>query len=377
MAAEVGSHRYRARELGILIGRLQPGSLNAIVDVPGMRVGQVSINRGIGALVPGIGPVRTGVTAIWTHPGNPYQDKIAAASFIFNGFGKTVGLPQLQELGTLETPILLTNTLNVPRVADALIDYLLKLDPSIVTVNPVVGECNDSYLNDIRGRHVHAHHVFAALDRATDGPVEEGSVGAGLGMTCYGFKGGIGTSSRRLDLDGDAFTVGALVLSNFGDRRELRIDGVPVGRALVAESAMDGSVARGPGSLMMIVGTDVPLDARQLQRVARRAALGMARTGTCSGHGSGDFVIAFSNANRIAHRPGRAIQTQRVLAEDGPAITEVFLAAVETVEEAILNSLFMATTVDGQDGHVREAIPIDQVVEIMRRHGRDVSMPNE
>lgn len=357
--------RYRVRDLGIIIGRLLTGEQNAITDVAGVRVGQVSVVHGEGALVPGVGPARTGVTAIWPGEGNPYDQKVPAASFVFNGFGKTIGLAQLDELGVIETPILLTNTLNVPRVADALITSMLRLDPGIVSLNCVVGECNDSYLNDIQGRHVHAEHVFAALDSATGGPVAEGAVGAGVGMTCYGFKGGIGTASRRIALGEHAFTVGALVLTNFGDRRDLRIDGVPVGRELA--SSAEPSTAAGPGSLMMIVGTDAPLDSRQLRRVAHRAVLGMARTGTTSGHGSGDFVIAFANGNRVPHRPSSVVRTTRAFAEDGPAISTLFQATVESVEEAILNSLFQAETVVGRDDHVREALPIDRVREIMQR----------
>lgn len=356
---------FRARDLGIVVGRLPTGEANAITDVPGVRVGHVSLIAGEGPLRPGIGPVRTGVTAIWPHEGNPYLEKVPAASFVLNGFGKTVGLAQVSELGVIETPILLTNTLNVPRVADGLISYLIERNPDLSTVNPVVGECNDSYLNDIRGRHVHEEHVFQALDAAAPGAVVEGAVGAGVGMTCYGFKGGIGTASRRVQLLDATFHLGALVLSNFGARPDLRIDGIPVGR----EISGDVPPAQPAGSIMMIVGTDAPLDSRQLKRIARRAALGLARTGSSAGHGSGDFVIAFSNGNRVPHRPGSAVLTQKVIAEDGPAISELFQATVEAIEEAILNSLFRAETVIGRDGNTREALPVDRVVEIMRRRG--------
>lgn len=356
---------FRARDLGIAIGRLPPGPLNALPDVAGVRVGHVSLIRGEGPLRPGEGPVRTGVTAIWTHEGNPFLEKTPAASFVLNGFGKTIGLAQIAELGVIETPILLTNTLNVPKVADALIGYLVEQNPDLTSVNSVVGECNDSFLNDIRGRHVQAEHVRQALDSARPGPMDEGAVGAGVGMSCYGFKGGIGTASRELRFADATFHLGALVLSNFGSTPELRIDGVPVGRELTARPPARET----PGSIMMIVATDVPLDARQLGRIARRAPLGMARTGSPAGHGSGDFVVAFSTGNRIPHRPESALQTQRILAEDGPAITEVFQATVEAVEEAILNSLFRAETVVGRDGNVREALPVDRVVEILRRSG--------
>jgi len=355
--------QYRARDLGIVVGRLAPGSRNAITDVPGVRVGHVSLISGDGPLRPGIGPIRTGVTAIWPHAGNPYQEKTPAASFVLNGFGKTIGLAQIAELGVIETPILLTNTLNVPRVADALITYLIARNPELTTVNPVVGECNDSFLNDIRGRHVHADHVVEALETASCGAVAEGAVGAGVGMTCYGYKGGIGTASRRITLGEHTFHLGALVLSNFGAKPDLRVDGAPVGRHLG-----DGPPPEQPaGSCMMIVGTDAPLDSRQLARIARRAALGLARTGSSAGHGSGDFVIAFGNGNRVPQQPTSAILDWRLLAEDGPAISQLFQATVESVEEAILNSLFRAETVVGRDGNVREALPVDRVVDILRR----------
>jgi D-aminopeptidase len=357
--------RYRARDLGIVVGRLPTGAANTITDVPGIRVGHVSLLSGDGPLRPGIGPVRTGVTAIWPHEGNPYLKKVPAAIFVFNGFGKTIGLAQVAELGVIETPIMLTNTLNVPRVADALIGYLIEHNPDLTTVNPVVGECNDSYLNDIRGRHVRADHVVKALNAASGAPVPEGAIGAGVGMSCYGYKGGIGSASRRVHLADEAYHLGALVLSNFGSKPDLRIDGVPVGREL----GEDASPASAAGSIMMVVATDAPLDSRQLARIARRAALGMARTGSPAGHGSGDFVIAFSNGNRIPHRPTSAVLGYRLLAEDGPAITQLFQATVEAVEEAILNSLFRAETIVGRDGNVREAIPTDKVVEIMRRRG--------
>jgi D-aminopeptidase len=365
--------RYRVRDLGICIGRLPTGEHNALTDVPGVRVGQVSLIAGEGPLRPGHGPVRTGVTAIWPHAGNPFAEKTPAASFVLNGFGKTIGLPQIAELGVIETPILLTNTLNVPLVADALVGYLIEQNPDLVSVNAVVGECNDSFLNDIRGRHVHAAHVVQALNTAAGGPIAEGAVGAGVGMTCYGYKGGIGTASRRVPVGDRTCHLGALVLANFGARRELRIDGVPVGVELERADRGAGR-GDGAGSIMLIVGTDAPLDSRQLGRIARRAALGLARTGSPAGHGSGDFVIAFSNGNVIPHAAGDAILHLRSLSETGAAINELFQATVETVEEAILNALFRAETVVGRDGHVREALPLDRVAEILRRHGREVTV---
>jgi D-aminopeptidase len=367
--------RCRIRELGISIGRLPTGEHNGITDVPGVRVGEVSLIAGEGPLRPGHGPVRTGVTAIWPHSGNPFAEKAPAASFVLNGFGKTIGLAQMTELGVLETPILLTNTLNVPRVADALVGYLIDRNPDLTSVNPVVGECNDSYLNDIRGRHVRAEHVVRALDSATSGPVAEGAVGAGVGMSCYGFKGGIGTASRRIQASDLTFHLGALVLANFGAKRELRIDGVPVGVELDRADRQPDRRDGAAGSIMMIVATDAPLDSRQLGRISRRAALGLARTGSPAGHGSGDFVIAFSNGNTIPHRASDAILDLKALSETGTAINELFQATVEAVEEAILNALCQAETVVGRDGNVREALPLDRVVEILQRHGREVSVP--
>lgn len=346
----------RARELGLRLGALEVGALNAITDVPGLRVGHVSIVEG--------DAVRTGVTAILTHDHDPFQQKTPAAAFVLNGFGKTCGLPQVAELGVIETPLMLTGTLAVPRVADALIDWTIARNPEVLSVNPVVGECNDGYLNDIQGRHVRAEHVVAAIDGATAGPVEEGAVGAGVGMTCYGWKGGIGTSSRR----GGDFVVGALVLTNFGTREELRIDGAPVGRELAG--AAGGAEVDGSGSVMVVVATDAPLDARQLGRIARRGALGLARTGGTAGHGSGDFIIAVSNAEPVPHRPDSAVLTRRVLAEDGPLVSTLFQATVEAVEEAVVNSLLAAQTTHGRDGRVRYALPLAPTLEILGRYGR-------
>jgi D-aminopeptidase len=363
--------RPRAGEAGLRLGSLPPGPLDAIVDVPGVRVGHVSLLAGEAT--------RTGVTAILSHPGDPFREKTPAAAFVLNGFGKTCGLPQLQELGVLETPVLLTGTLNVPRVADALIDWTLRNNPEVLSVNPVVGECNDGYLNDVRARPVRAEHVFAAIECAGDGPVEEGAVGAGVGMTCYGFKGGVGTASRVVEVAEARFTLGALVLANFGDRLELRIGGAPVGRELAAlagggppghPQAEGGGAAEALGSAMVILATDAPLDARQLQRLARRGGLGLARTGSSAGHGSGDFIIAFSNAETVPHRPPSPVLRRSVLAEDGPAITRLFQATVESVEEAVVNALFRAETVAGRDGHVRRALPLEPALAVLRRYGQ-------
>jgi D-aminopeptidase len=348
--------------------------------VPGVRVGHRSLVEG--------DRVRTGVTALFAHGRDPFLEKTPAAPFVLNGFGKMGGLAQVAELGVVETPIVLTNTLSLPTAAEALIGWTLERHPDVMSVNPVVGECNDGYLNDVRGRHVRVEHVLAALEAAEGGPVAEGAVGAGVGMSCYGFKGGIGTASRRVELPDAAFVVGALVLANFGRREELRIDGVPVGEELAGWSPRDrgGPAAGGPGgstgqdgpeapagrsgSVIVLVGTDAPLDGRQLGRVARRGGLGLARTGSTSGHGSGDFVLAFSNAETVPHRPSASVLTRRALAEDGPAIDRVFAATVEAVEEAVLNALFRAETVVGRDGHRRDALPLEETAAALRRAGR-------
>ncbi|MCL6581238.1 MAG: P1 family peptidase [Firmicutes bacterium] len=377
---DTSEKRPRAREAGLALGRLPPGPLNAITDVPGVLVGHVT-------LVLGEGPVaaRTGVTAIRPHPGNVYRLRPRAALFVFNGYGKSVGLPQLAELGVLETPILLTNTLSVWTAADALVTDALAQNPDIGltagTVNPVVGECSDAYLSDIRGRHVKPHHCLEALAQAAGGPVAEGNVGAGTGMSCLGFKGGVGTSSRRVSLAEDRleFTVGCLVVANFGRLADLRLDGVPVGRELEATgrygrrgpAATAEEEARVPGgSIMIVLATDAPLSSRQLKRVARRATFGLARTGSVGAHSSGDFVLAFSVADPEPAFPDQPVLTRRVLAEDDRRFGPLFQAAVEATEEAIVNALFKAQTMVGRDGHVRPALPIDEVLEIMRRHGR-------
>lgn len=392
--------RLRPRDLGLGLGRLEPGALNAITDVAGVGVGHVTLSRGDGKLIPGQGPVRTGVTAILPHGGNLFQEKVEAAVHIVNGFGKTVGIPQVQELGTLETPVLLTNTLNVGLVADALITYMCRQNPEIGidtgTVNAFVGECNDAYLNDIQGRHVRAEHVLAAIEGARGGPVEEGAVGAGTGMSAFEFKGGIGTSSRRVPDEFGGFTVGSLVLANFGRRRELQVAGVPVGLELAdwkpgpapigrttppgARSGLPepdepppGEPPSGeppPGSIIMVVATDAPLNHRQLGRLARRAAIGLARTGSGAANGSGDFVLAFSTTRRTPHRSARPVRRVEEFVEDDRFAGPLFWAAIEATEEAVLNAVFMAPTVVGRDGHVSPGLPLHQTVEILRRYGR-------
>jgi len=355
-------NRQRARQLGISPGQLSPGPWNAITDVAGVRVGHAT-------LVEGEGPhaVRTGVTAILPHEGDLYRQKVMAAVHTINGYGKAIGFEQVRELGQIESPIGLTNTGSVGLVADALIAWTFEQNPEARSVNVVVGECNDGHLNDIRGQHVRREHVQQAIDAAASGPIAEGNVGAGTGMVCFGFKGGVGTASRRLEAAQGGFTVGALVVANFGRRDLLRVDGVPVGRHLAnrrGEGAAP-SVSRDEGSIMMVVATDGPLTSRQLLRLAKRAGLGLARTGTGGGHGSGDFVIAFSTANRtplVARGQARQIE---VLAESGETLNPLFQATVEAIEEAILNALCAAETMVGRDGHLVHALPLEVVRELV------------
>ena len=353
-------NRPRAREIGIQIGVLPTGELNGMTDVPGVKVGHVTRIAGEGPLSPGNGPIRTGVTAILPHDGNIFREKVTATAHIINAFGKSIGLPQLLELGNIETPILLTGTLNVWTAADALVDYISAQNPGVYSFNPIVGECNDSFLNDILGRHVRREHVFEALETASHTNVEEGVVGAGVGMSGFGWKAGIGTASRVAQVGKAAYTVGALVLTNTGAASDLRIDGFPVGQRLTPE---DISEER-PGSIMIIVATDAPLSHRQLTRVAKRATFGLARTGAIASHGSGDFVIAFSAANRIGGALSEEGTSPSIFHDEG-ALTLLFRAVIEATEESIINSLLKAHTVVGRDGNVRHGIPIHRIVEIL------------
>ena len=391
--------RPRARDCGIVIGSLPTGPHNAITDVPGVKVGHSTLIQGEGPLAPGVGPIRTGVTAIWPHSGDLFHDKVAAWVETFNGFGEVTNAAQVFEMGALEGPILITSTFNVPRVADCVIDWAVARYPQMGVsdwgISPLVTETSDMYLNDIRGRHVGREHVFAAIDGATGGPVEEGSVGGGTGMACLGFKGGIGAASRVVEIADQRFTLGVLAQTNFGRRGELRVDGVPVGRELLPwleeadrqhaarhpstpprDSSQDAPANADSKSIIIVVATDAPLTVRQLRRIARRATLGLGRIGSMGGTSSGDFVIAFSNANRIAHTPSSPIYEWRALAESAsgdqsaaPAINRFFAAAVEATEEAILNSMFKSPTMVGRDYHVRHGLPIAETVDIMRRYG--------
>ncbi len=358
--------RLRARELGVAPGILPPGPNNAITDVAGVRVGHATVVRG--------DDVRTGVTAILPHGGNLFQEKVPAAIHVGNGFGKLMGSTQVEELGEIETPILLTGTLNVPRVADALLDWMLALpgNEQVRSVNPIVGETNDGYLNDIRSRHVGREEVFAAIRGAREGAVEEGCVGAGTGTVAFGFKGGIGTASRVLPASLGGYAVGVLVQSNYGG--VLTINGAPVGKELgqyylkeqlEPRPAAPARPGTADGSIIMVVATDAPADARNLKRLASRAMLGLARTGSPATNGSGDYVIAFSTQNRI--RAAEAKRTIQVLGNE--AMSPLFQAVVEATEEAIYNSLLKAVTTTGRDKHRVEALPIEKTMEILKRYG--------
>jgi len=369
------TQRPRAREAGVVVGIMQPGPLNAITDVPGVRVGQVTVREG--------DRIRTGVTAILPHGGNPFRERVPAALHVGNGFGKLLGVTQLRELGELETPILLTCTLCVWRAADAMVEWLLEQPgmENVRSINPVVGETNDGTLNDIRARPIRPEHVRRALESASTGPVEEGAVGAGTGTVAFGWKGGIGTSSRRLPASLGGWTVGVLVQSNYGG--VLTINGAPVGRELgrfsfqqQLASGADGALDESPdGSIMIVVATDAPLDARNLERLAARALVGLARTGATMSNGSGDYVLAFSTAESVRRREGEAPRSVQDLPND--AMSPLFQAVAEATEEAIYNSLFKATTTEGHRGTV-EALPLDRVMEVLRKYnalGWDRTLP--
>src|SRR5438552_2645097 len=358
--------RPRASDLGLKLGILPTGPLNAITDVAGVEVGHTTIIRG--------DDVHTGVTAILPHSGNLFREKVPGAVFVGNAFGKLAGSTQVNELGEIETPILLTSTLSVPRVADALIDYMLGLpgNEDVESINPLVGETNDGYLNDIRGRHITREDVFAAIKNAKSGPVEEGSVGAGAGTVAFGFKGGIGTSSRRLPPKLGGYTVGVLMQTNFGG--VLTISGAPVGRELgqyyLREELqqMGGTKDQGNGSVMIVVATDAPMDARNLKRLAARAWLGVARTGSSGSNGSGDYAIAFSTAPQVRIRTEDKALTRHGEVLTNDAMSPLFLAVIEATEEAVYNSMFRAKTMTSH-GHTVEALPIEKTSAILRKYG--------
>lgn len=360
--------RLRARDLGIRIGSYPTGPLNAITDVAGVKVGHTTVIKGQGPLKPGEGPARTGVTVVIPRD-DVWHKKVPAGSFVLNGTGEITGLAWVAESGFLEYPVALTNTLNVPRVANGVMSWMIAQYPGIGitddTLTPVVAECDDGRLNDIQGRHVSEADVAKALDSASNGPVSEGSVGAGTGMVSYGFKGGIGSASRRLPEKEGGYTLGVLVNANHGRRPELTVAGIPVGRLYdgSAPMAQEAQPGLGEGSIIIIVATDAPLDGRQLTRLAKRAVLGLAKTGSTARHGSGDFILAFSTANVIPHYPKEPTYTLTHLADTH--LNPLIAATVETTEEAILNALTAATTVVGRDGHRVEAINLDRLKILM------------
>jgi D-aminopeptidase len=409
------SARPRLRDLGIATGTLPVGPLNAITDVPGVRVGHATIVRGDGALRVGEGPVRTGVTAIHPHEGSVFRDSVPAAIDVLNGTGEITGRSQVEELGVLDSPILLTGTLSVGEVHRGAVEWLCRHEPTIGTrhfVVPVVAETFDGFLNDSAGQHVTKEHVFAALDGASAGPVAEGNVGGGTGMRLFGFKGGIGTSSRVVSIGNRQYTLGVLIQGNFGSRADLLVDGVPVGRELaewipssedsrrpgdrdrgVAGDAIHGQAtsASAPppvpaaaaggagtptahdgreGSVIVVIATDAPLTDRQLGRLCRRGMLGLGRTGATSGTTSGDLLLAFSNApeNR-AHRVDESPLRRLVYVADG-LLGALFQATVEATAEAVLNALVAAETMTGRDGNTAHALPHDALCATMRRYGR-------
>ncbi|WP_372906557.1 P1 family peptidase [Rhodohalobacter sp.] len=376
--------RERVRDLGIYPGILPTGQWNAITDVEGVMVGHQTLIEGEN--------IRTGVTGILPHSGNLYRERVPAAVYVGNGFGKALGFTQVQELGEMETPIALTNTLSIFNAAHGVADYVLNLpgNENVGSVNPVVGETNDGWLNDIRARVVDTEDVHKAIESAESGPVSEGNVGAGTGTRALGFKGGIGTSSRRLPENRGGYTVGVLVQSNFGGI--LTVNGAPVGEELgnhylatgqTSPSSQTGVLAKSltdqtdgydfdvDGSIMIVVATDAPITSRNLERLAKRAFMGIARVGGFASNGSGDYVIAFSTHPDVRNNLDDSGQTRQITELDNNAVSPLFLAALEATEEAILNSLFMAETMEGQDGRTQEALPIDEVMEILEKYAAD------
>jgi len=355
-------HRPRAREAGISFGVLPTGPLNTITDVAGVKVGQVTLIDGAN--------VRTGVTAILPHGGNLYQDKVPAGFAVGNAYGKFMGSTQVKELGEIETPILLTNTLNVPEAAAGIIEWTLRQpgNEQVRSVNAVVGETNDGTLNDIRGRHVTPAIAVAAIEAAREGPVQEGAVGAGTGTIAFGWKGGIGTSSRKLPANLGGWTVGVLVQTNYGG--VLQVAGVPVGQALGKYYLKDElSKASGDGSCIVVIATDAPLSDRNLERLAHRGLLGIARTGSPMTNGSGEYAVAFSTSLDVRRTPERRAKPSAIVDLPNDLVSPLFEAAVEAAEEAAINSLFAAAPMDGNGHHV-EALPVDQVIKLYRRARR-------
>ncbi len=362
--------RCRLRDLGVAVGRLPAGPLNAITDVRGVRVGHCTVSWGGPDLPSGSGPARTGVTAIFPHDDDLWNGRVVAGAYAANGVGEIIGISAIREWGLIETPILLTNSQSAGAVYDAAVRWLCERQPGAGiddAVMPVVGECDDGLLNDLRGMHVREEHVWAALDSATGGPVAEGCVGAGTGMSCYDFKSGIGTSSRVAVAHGSRYTVGVLALTNFGVRHRLSIDGVPVGRAITDLMPVENR----EGSCIVVLATDAPLSARQCRRMATRCALGLAATGSYASDGSGEIMVAFSTANRVARVSAEPVALTSV---SNDQMSELFEAAVDATAESVCNSLTAACTTVGRAGNMVYALPLDRLVDALRRAGREAQL---
>ncbi|MFH1654608.1 MAG: P1 family peptidase [Pseudomonadota bacterium] len=372
------SKRVRARSIGIKIGQYETGKYNAITDVAGVRVGHSTIIKGSGELKFGFGPIRTGVTAILPNNKNVFDHRLVGSGFILNGAGEVSGLTQVMEWGLFETPILLTNTLSVGTCSEALVKYMIGKYPGIGAehdvVIPVVGECDDSWLNDIAGRHVRDMHVFEAIENAKSGPVQEGNVGGGTGMMTCDFKAGIGTSSRKLPQKEGGYTVGVLVMSNFGKMESLRIDGMPIGEILCHRYAPFAKRENNYGSIIAVIATDAPINPHQIGRLCKRAALGIGRVGSYAGHASGEIIVGFSSANTVPRKNRTMTYSMKVILEE--AIDPLYKAVVEATEEAILNSMFMAETLEGHSGHTAFELPLDIVKEIFDKRKNMLKYPS-
>ena len=363
--------RCRLRDLGVAIGRLPAGPLNAITDVPGVRVGHCTVSWGGPELPHGSGPARTGVTAVFPHAGDIWHERVVAGAFAANGVGEVIGISAIREWGLIETPVLLTNSQSAGAVYDGTVRWMMDREPMIGiedAVMPVVGECDDGFLNDLRGMHVHEEHVRAALDGAVAGPVAEGCVGAGTGMSCFDFKAGIGTSSRRAVAHGEQYTIGVLALTNFGVRHRLRVDGVPVG----VEIADLMPIENREGSCIVVLASDAPLSARQCERMAKRCSLGLAVTGSYASDGSGEIMVAFSTAHRV---PRVAAAPLALTSVANDQMHELFEAAVDATAESVYNALTAAVSTVGRDGDQAFALPLDRLVESLQRHGREARLP--
>ena len=363
--------RCRLRDLGVAVGRLPAGPLNAITDVPGVRVGHCTVSWGGPELPHGSGPARTGVTAVFPHAGDLWHERVVAGAHAANGVGEIIGISAVREWGLVETPVLLTNSQSAGAVYDATVRWLMEREPLAGVedaVMPVVGECDDGFLNDLRGLHVREEHVRAALDTAASGPVAEGCVGAGTGMSCYDFKAGIGTSSRLVTAHGRPWTVGVLALTNFGVRHRLSIDGVPVGREIADLMPLENR----EGSCIVVLATDAPLSSRQCGRLAKRCALGLAATGSYASDGSGEIMLAFTTAHRVPRTSPEPLVLASIANDQ---MTELFEAAVDATAESVCNALTAATTTVGRDGNTAYALPIDRLVGALRRAGREARLP--